>query len=261
MLTDSHAALVPHAGGATPDAWMHSLLAVVAVGLLSLVGAVTFVVRRERLDRVLPYVVSVAIGALLGNAFLHLIPEISADGFTTAQALLVLGGIVAFFVMERFIHWHQHGHAEGHAVVAPYAWLNLTGDGLHNFADGIIIASAFMQGTALGVTTTVAVALHEIPQELGDVGILLQGQLSRGRALLLNLLTGLVAIVGAVLALVLGGRVLGFEPVVLAVTAGGFIYIAAADLIPELHRERRPAASLLQVGCLLAGIGLMVVLK
>jgi zinc and cadmium transporter len=245
-----------------PDwpAWVLTILSVAGVSLLSLLGAVTFVVRRAALHRVLPYLVSMAAGALLGNAFLHLLPEISEGGLTVGDGLLVLAGMVLFFVLERFIHWHQHGHADGHAAVAPSAWLNLVGDGLHNFIDGVILASAWLQDPALGATTTLAVALHEVPQELGDFSVLLHGRLPRGRALLLNLASGFVALVGALLTLALRGAVAGFEAPVLAITAGGFVYIAAADLIPELHRELRPVASALQLACLLGGIGLLALL-
>jgi zinc and cadmium transporter len=253
--------VLPLVRAASPQVWLQALAAVVVVSLLSLVGAVTFVVRRERLDLVLPYFVSVAVGAMLGSAFLHLIPELFPGGVQPRLSFLILVGMIVFFVLERFIHWHQHGHAEGHAAVAPYAWLNLAGDGLHNFADGIMIAAAFMTDVHLGVTTTIAVSLHEIPQELGDVSILLQGNFTRRRALLLNLATALLAVLGAVLALLLGGRIMGFKEAVLALTAGGFIYIAAADLIPELHRERRPLHSALQVGCLIAGIAVMHLLR
>jgi zinc and cadmium transporter len=239
---------------ATP--WVPALVAVLAVSLLSLLGAVTFLVRRNVLDVVVPYLVSVAVGAMLGSAFFHLLPDISADGFTAQQGLLVLAGIVIFFVLERFIGWHEHGHSH-HAKVARYAWLNLAGDGLHNFADGLIIAAAWTQGPSVGLATTAAVALHEIPQELGDVGILLAAKLSRGKALMLNLGSGLVSVIGCVLGLLLAGRVEGFHVVVIGLTAGGFIYIAAADLMPELHRERRLPAAVLQLACLLGGIAMM----
>ena len=242
----------------TGEVWLLTLASVLGVSLLSLLGAVTFVVRRERLDRVLPYLVSMAAGALLGSAFLHLIPDVAADGVGHADGLLVLGGMVLFFVFERFIHWHQHGHAEGHAVVSPAAWLNLAGDALHNFVDGVIVASAWMQGGSVGVATTVAVALHEIPQELGDFSVLLHGRLPRAKALLANLGTGLLAVAGAIATLLLGERVAGFELPVLAVTAGGFVYIACADIIPELHRELRPGPAVLQVGCLVGGLALML---
>ena len=239
---------------------LSAILAVVVVSLISLIGAVTFVVRRETLDVVVPYLVSVAVGAMLGSAFFHLIPEISEDRFTPARGALVLAGIFVFFVFERFIHFHEHGHSH-HARVAPYAWLNLAGDGLHNFADGLILAAAWTQGPGLGLTTTIAVALHEIPQELGDVGILLSANLTRAKALLLNLASGLVAVVGCVIGLALGGKVEAFHSTVLGITAGGFIYVAAADLMPELHRERRMPAAVLQVGCLLGGIALMYVVR
>ena len=242
------------------DVWLLTLASVVAIGLLSLLGALTFVIRRESLHRVLPYLVSVAAGAMLGSAFLHIVPELPG-GLTTRHGLFLLAGIVMFFCFERYIHWHQHGHADDHrSRVAPYAWLNLTGDALHNFVDGLIIAAAYASDVRLGITTTLAVALHEIPQEMGDVGVLLMAKLSRGKVVLLNLATALVAVVGALVGLTLGGRIEGFHPAMLAVTAGGFIYVAAADLIPELHRERRPAASLLQVACLIGGMALMVLL-
>jgi zinc and cadmium transporter len=228
-----------------------ALGSVAVVSLLSLVGALALVVRPEKLRRLLPYLVSVAVGALLGSAFLHLIPEVAEkrDGFDAASGALVLGGILLFFVMERFIHGHAHGHS-GHAAVAPVAWLNLAGDGLHNFADGILIAAAWMEGGALtGLAATVAVGLHEIPQELGDVAVLVHAGLQPRRAVLLNFASGLVSIIE------------GFTPIVLLVTAGGFVYIAAADLMPELHRERRPAAMVLQVACVLAGIGIMALAR
>lgn len=241
-----------------PDAatWWSALLAVAFISLLSLVGAMTLVVRRERLARILPYLVSVAVGALLGTVFFDLLPDLAGAGFTQGTGVQVLIGIFAFFGFERFLHSHDHGHA-AHARVAPYAWLNLVGDGLHNFADGIILAVAWMASPALGLSMTVAVALHEIPQELGDIGILVHGGMKPRTAVLLNSLTALVALLGAVVGLLLGARIAGFSDVVLGVTAGGFIYIAAADLMPELHRERRPLAALLQAACVVGGAAVM----
>jgi zinc and cadmium transporter len=240
--------------------WLGAVLSVVGISLLSLVGAATFLVRRETLDRIVPFLVSVAVGAMLGSAFFHLLPEISAAGFTARHGSLVLAGVLLFFLFERFVGWHEHGHTH-HARVAPYAWLNLTGDALHNFADGLIIAAAWSQGSAVGLAATVAVALHEIPQELGDVGILLSAKLSLKKALLLNLATGLLALLGCVIGLALGDRLAGFHEAVLGVTAGGFIYIAAADLMPELHRERRLPAAALQVACLALGVAAMYLVQ
>lgn len=246
------------ASGAAPaSAWAQSLLAVTGVSLLSLVGALTFVVKRATLDRYLPYLVSAAAGALLGSAFFDLIPEVAVDGLTGEDSALLVGGMVLFFAFERYVHWHQHGHAPGHAQVAPYAWMNLAGDGLHNFVDGIVIAAAFVESPALGLSTTLAVAIHEIPQELGDVGVLLAGRLPRGRAILLNLGTALLALVGCVVGLLAGSSVAGFHDVVIAITAGGFLYIAAADLMPELHRHEHGWPSFAQMACLVGGIAVM----
>ena len=247
---------MPHLADISIAPWLGALLSVTLISLLSLVGAVTFLVRREALDRIVPFLVSVAVGAMLGSAFFHLLPEIAIGGFTPRHGALVLGGVLLFFLLERFIGTHEHGHSH-HAKVAPYAWLNLTGDALHNFADGLIIAAAWAQGPAVGIATTGAVALHEIPQELGDVGILLSAKLSLKKALLLNLGTGFVALIGCVLGLALGNRVAGFHEAVLGITAGGFIYIAAADLMPELHRERRFPAAALQMACLAIGVAAM----
>lgn len=242
-------------------AWTGALASVLIVSLLSLVGALTFVLRRETLARVLPTLVSLAVGALLGNVFFHLLPELGHDGFSAETGALVFLGMLMFFGLERYLGGHEHGHV-GHAThIAPYAWLNLIGDALHNFADGLLIAAAWMQSTALGLATTVAVALHEIPQELGDVGILMHARLTRKQALLLNLGTGLVAMLGAFVGLALGGRIEGFHGVVLALTAGGFLYIAAADLMPELHRERRTGAAVLQMVALIAGATLTFLVR
>lgn len=246
---------MPDADSATA-AWGSALLAVLLISLLSLVGSLALLVREATLRRVLPYLVALAVGAMLGSTFLHLIPELAHDGFTDSMGLKILAGVVIFFVLERYLHSHDHGH-DHHAGVAPYAWLNLVGDGLHNFADGMIVATAWLQGPTFGIPVTIAVALHEIPQELGDIGILLHAGMRPRKAVLFNLLTAALAIAGALVALVLGGRVPAFTDTVLAVTAGGFIYVAAADLIPELHHGRRGAQSAGQVLLLIGGIAAM----
>jgi zinc and cadmium transporter len=258
--TDEDARVTEVTHATTAATWAWALLAVLAVSLISLIGAISFLVRREVLDVVVPYMVSVAVGALLGTAFFHMIPDISGGGFGAHEGTLVIAGMMVFFLFERFVGFHEHGHS-AHAKIAPYAWLNVAGNGLHNFADGLVLAAAWTEGTGIGLATTVAVALHEIPHELGDVGILLAARMSRGKAVLLNLATGLLALLGCAIGLLLGGRIAGFHPYVIGLSAGGFIYIAAADLIPELHRERRFMASALQVLCLLVGIVGMYLVK
>lgn len=248
--------MTPSEPVAAAAAWGPALLAVGVVSVLSLVGSLTLVVGERRLNRALPYLVALAVGAMLGSAFLHLLPELGAHGFSPAIGARILAGVVIFFILERFLHSHDHGH-DHHGTVPSYAWLNLVGDGLHNFADGMIVATAWTAGPAVGLPTTIAVALHEIPQELGDIAVLMHAGMPARRALLLNLATACLAIVGAIVALLLGGRIEGFHEVVLALTAGGFIYVAAADLIPELHHGRRSGESVAQVGLIVLGALIM----
>ena len=244
---------------ATPAAWLSALLAVVVISLLSLVGSLALVVREQTLRRVLPYLVALAVGAMLGTTFLHLLPELAEVGFTPFIGAKILVGVLVFFMLERYLHSHDHGH-DHHSGVAPYAWLNLVGDGLHNFADGMIVAAAWMQGPSFGLPATIAIALHEIPQELGDIGILLHAGMKPRKAVLFNLLTAGLALVGAAAALLLGGRIEGFGETVLALAAGGFVYVALADLIPELHHGRSGRESVGQVVTLVAGVGAMALL-
>jgi zinc and cadmium transporter len=237
--------------------WVETLTAVLAVSLISVLGVAGLVFRPLMLQRVLVLLISFAAGALLGDAFLHIVPEIaeSSEGFDAAASFSLLGGVVAFFVLEKILHWH-HAHLPGEDVLHPVAVSNLVGDGLHNFVDGAIIAGAFVASPNLGVATTVAVALHEIPQELGDFGILVHAGLKPSRALVLNFLSGLTAVAGGLLTLGFSS-VAGVERFLLPFSAGAFVYIASTDLIPELHKEPEPVKSLVQVVALLFGVGVM----
>ncbi len=238
--------------------WVSSLTAVAAVSLLSLIGAAALVLRPGTLQRGLRLLISFAAGALLGDAFLHLLPEIaeSEHGLDAFASFALLGGVVAFFILEKVLHWH-HAHVPPEEVLHPVAATNLLGDALHNFIDGSIIAGAFLVSTELGLATAIAVALHEIPQELGDFGILVHAGLRAKRALAVNLLSALAAVVGAVVTLSVASATQGVDRVVLPLTAGGFVYIASTDLIPELHKEPEGAKSVLQLIGLLAGIAVM----
>lgn len=240
------------------NVWASSLGAVAGVSALSLVGGVTFVLRPRTLDRALLGLIAFAAGALLGDAFLHLLPEIaeSPDGFDLTASLSLLGGVIAFFVLEKVLHWH-HAHFPREEHVHPVAVTNLVGDGLHNFIDGSIVAGSFLVSPRLGIATSVAVVLHEIPQELGDFAILVRAGLKPRRALALNVLTALASIAGAVVTLVLASAVEGIERVVVPLTGGAFVYIASTDLLPELHKEPQLGRSFLQLAGVLAGVGVM----
>lgn len=244
-----------------PSSWVFTLAAVFAVSALSLVGALTLVLNPRTLQRGLLVFISFAAGALLGDAFLHLIPEVAAGeaGFDLTASFALLGGVLAFFVLEKVLHWH-HAHVPSEEVLHPVAVANLVGDTLHNFVDGAIVAGGFLVSTKLGLATAIAVALHEIPQELGDFGILVHAGLRPRRALALNLLTALAAVAGAVATLLAASAVGGIERVLIPVTAGGFVYIASTDLIPELHREPEAGKSAVQLAGLLAGVAVMAAL-
>ena len=238
-----------------------SAMAVVVISALSLVGAVTLILRPVTLRRGLPTLIAFAAGALLGDAFLHLIPELAASerGLDASASFALLGGVIVFFVLEKVLHWH-HAHVPSEEVLHPVAATNLVGDALHNFIDGGIVAGAFLVDPGLGLATALAVALHEIPQELGDFGILIHAGLRPQRALLLNLLTGLAALAGAAMALLVASAAEGFEHMVVAVTAGGFIYIASTDLLPELHKEPEARKSLVQLLGIIGGVAVMAAL-
>lgn len=243
------------------DPWVPTLVAVGGVSVLSLAGGVTLVLRPATLNKGLLVLISFAAGALLGDAFLHLIPEIaqSEQGFDAAASYALLGGVVAFFILEKVLHWH-HSHVPSEEVLHPVAITNLIGDGLHNFIDGAIVAGGFLVSPKLGVATAIAVALHEIPQELGDFGILVHAGLKPRRALALNLLTAVSSIAGAILTLAVSAAVEGIERILASVTVGAFVYIASTDLIPELHKEPEARKSAVQLVALLAGVGVMAML-
>ena len=238
---------------AAPSVWLWTLGSVVTVSLVSFVGLLFLVRGQARLDAALMYLVSLAAGVLLGGAFFHLIPEAyEIHGGSIALPLWILTGFLGFFFLERFLWAHHHGHGDEPvtgrvpetARFRPVVGMSLIGDGLHNFIDGMIIAAAFGAGVPLGLVTAGAVLLHEVPQEAGEFGVLVRGGLSVRRALLLNFLSASLSIVGALIVLVVGAGSSGFATALVPLTAGNFVYIAAADLIPELHHhhDRRESA-------------------
>ncbi len=247
----------------TLSTWGYALGSVFLVSLVSLVGVFTLSFGMKRLKKWLLLFVSFSAGTLLGDAFLHLLPEIVEEsGFTPKVSFGVLAGILVWFIIEKFIQWHHchHVHDDKDDHVHPFAILNLVGDFLHNILDGMIIAASFIVSVPVGVATTIAVVLHEIPQEVSDFGVLMHGGFSRGKALFMNFLSGLGAILGAIFALFVAGQIKGVEMLFVPFAAGSFIYIATADLIPELHKEVRVNESIKHLLALLAGIVVMAAL-
>lgn len=242
------------------EVWVYSLVSVAIVSLIAFVGILTFSLKEEKLGKILLYLVSFAAGGLLGGAFIHLLPEaVERFGFNVSVSLSVLSGIITFFILEKLIHW-RHCHiptSEKHPH--PFAYMNLVGDGVHNFIDGLIIAGSYLVSIPLGLTTTFAVILHEIPQEIGDFGVLVHGGFKKRKALFLNFLTALTAVVGTVVALSLSIFVENLTLFLLPFAAGGFIYVASTDLIPELHKgSYETKKSLLQLITFVLGILIML---
>jgi len=242
-------------------AWVYSMISVFLISLVSLVGALTLSLRKDRFSDLTLFLVSLAAGGLFGDAFIHLLPESFQEfGMNLSVSLYVILGILIFFVLEKFLRW-RHCHvptSEEH--MHPLATINLVGDAVHNFIDGMLVAASYMVSLPIGIATTLAVIMHEIPQEIGDFGVLIHGGLSVKRALAFNLLSALTAMLGAILVIVLGSEIEGFSLSLLPITAGGFLYIAGSDLIPELHHEVKVSRSLLQFVMILLGVGVMALL-
>lgn len=240
----------------------YALLSVILVSLISLLGAFTLAIKGPRLQTLLLALVSFAVGALFGDVFIHLLPEIYDGNPSLTKSLTILTGIMVFFVMEKFIRW-RHCHIaddEKHNHIHPMAATNLIGDGLHNFTDGALIGATYLVSIPLGLTTTLAIALHEIPSEIGRFGVLLRSGMAGKQAVLFNFLSALTAILGTILSLAIGAHFAGYTAALVPITAGGFIYIAGSDLIPELHHETEVDSSILQLLAILAGIALMAAL-
>jgi zinc and cadmium transporter len=243
------------------DEFIWIVAATITVSMISFVGAFTLVLSENKIKKVLLTLVGFAAGALIGGAFLHLIPESverSAAGELHNIFLTVVLGFVLFFVLEKLLWRHCHEKA---CPIHTFAYLNLFGDGVHNFIDGLIMAAAYITSIPLGLTTTMAIAAHEIPQELGDFGVLVYGGLRPRRALALNFVTALMAVAGGALGYYLLHLLETIMIFLLPLAAGGFLYIAASDLIPELHKETDKIRTVLSFISFLAGIALMWTIK
>lgn len=234
------------------------LFATLLVSLLSLSGGIILFQKKIFGNGMLQYLVSFAAGVMIGAAFLDLLPEALEETKVPQILQYTLWGIVGSFLFERFILWHHH-HEDKHHI-KPSAFLILIGDAIHNAVDGIVIAAAFMVNPALGITTTIAIAAHEIPQELADFSVLIYSGFSRSKALLFNFLSAVTALVGTIVGWYFLEQYEELLPPVLAITAGMFIYIACADLIPELHREQKESNHFRHTIPLVIGIIVMMVL-
>jgi len=232
------------------------LAAVTVVSLISFIGVITLALNKKLLKKMLFLLVSFATGSLLAAAFLDLLPE--AIKYEAENIFLFpLLGIVTFFIIEKFIYWHHHHAEEKKKEVHAFTYLNLIGDGIHNFIDGIVIAAAFIHSIPLGIAATVAIIFHEIPQEIGDFSILIYGGFSRRKALFFNFLSALTAVAGALIGFYFLSISNEFLPYLLAFAAGHFIYIAGTDLLPELREQVKAKSSFLQLIAIILGIAVI----
>jgi len=236
------------------------VIATVIDGIAALVGAVTLALKRETLDRILMALVAFSAGALIAGSFFHIMPESLEEGVEPMQLfIIVILGFGIFFIFEKFLFWH-HCH-KGECEVHPYTYLILLGDGIHNFIDGLIIAASFLVDTGFGVITTFMIISHELPQELGDFAVLVHGGMKVKKALIYNFLSQLTAVLGGIIGFFIGTTIEAFVPFILPFAAGGFIYIGASDLVPQLHGERNIKKSLLSFALFVAGVLLMLGMK
>lgn len=247
----------------------YSLLATVLVSLASFIGVFMLSLKEKTLDRVLFVLVSFSAGGILGAAYLSLLPEALETLETGADISVVLlcitVGFVGFFFLERFIYWY-HGHIHGHepasevdprATVKEFIYLNLIGDAIHNFIDGMVIAASFFLDVSLGFVITISAFFHEIPQEIGDFGVLVYGGLARSKALLFNFFAAVMAVFGALLSSFFLAQMQNFSGFLIAFATGSFIYLAASELIPEIQKEKNFWKSLAQFILFIFGIALI----
>ena len=239
--------------------WAYSLLSVSIVSALSLVGIFALFLRRELHEDVLRYLVSFSVGALFSSAFFHLIPEaLEATGFTNQVSSYIIVGILVSFIVEQVLKWRHCHVPSSDEHPHSYGYMNLIGDAIHNTIDGIIIGGSYLVSPSLGILTTITVCLHELPQEIGDFGVLLYAGFEKKRALKYNFLTALTAFIGVIFALSLSMTIEGLTRILLPFAAGNFIYIAGSDLIPELHAEEEIGRTLIQMAAMCFGVLLMI---
>lgn len=232
-----------------------------AIALIAFTGIFTLALKDKVLNKILLILVSLSAGALMGGAFLHLLPEAieEAEGTKFNVFLFVLIGFVLFFIIEKVLHW-RHCH-NGKCDVHTFHYMNLIGDSIHNFIDGLIISAGFIASIELGITTVIAIAAHEIPQEIGDFGVLIYGGFKKKKAIFLNFVVALTIVAGGIVGYFISKNVEQAVVFLLPFAAGGFIYIAATDLIPEIKKELDIKKSMATMLVFICGILIMWIIK
>lgn len=245
---------------------VYALISVFVVSLISIIGVFALSFNQKTLNKSIFLLVSLAVGALFGDAIIHLIPEAFESAENPANvSLFIIIGIVSFFVLEKFLRWsHSHEHdyegverdQEKANAVKPIGSLIIVSDSIHNIIDGMTIGVSYLINIEIGIATTVAIILHEIPQEISDFALLIHAGYSKRKALLLNFVSSFVAVVGTIIVLVFGSSFESSMPLMIAFAAGGFLYIAGSDLVPEIQKTSDLKDSLQQFIAIIIGIAI-----
>ena len=231
----------------------------IAVSLVSLIGIFSLLLKEGLLNKLLITLIGFSAGGLIGGAFLHLLPEALEQASSQIVFSYLILGFIAFFIMEKYLHW-RHCH-EGICRVHVFTYLNLIGDAIHNFTDGLVIGASFIVSINFGIITTLMIIMHEIPQEIGDFGVLVYGGFSKFKALYYNFLIALTCVLGTIIGYFISVYIRNFSPFLLPFTAGGFIYIAACDLVPELHKQEDLKKSAFSMFAFLCGIMFILLIR
>jgi zinc and cadmium transporter len=235
------------------------ILTTFAIALIAFIGVFALAMKEQLLNKILIILVSFSAGALMGGAFLHLLPESIEKSGNADILIFVLVGFVLFFIIEKVLHW-RHCH-KGKCDVHTFHYMNLIGDSVHNFIDGLIISASFIISIPLGFTTTIAIAAHEIPQEIGDFGVLIYGGFEKKKAIVLNFIVALTVVAGGVVGYFISKSIEQVAVYLLPFAAGGFIYIAATDLVPEIKKELDIKKSMATIFVFICGILIMWLVK
>ena len=252
---------------------LYPLISVILVSLISILFAIPFLLKKKISSKTLLFLVCISVGVLLATVFIDFLPEaISHGGYSLNLAFYLLFGFLIMFILEKFVHFHhhkeskknecEHGHRTqshvGHGHAYNLAPINLIGDGVHNFIDGLVIAGSYAVDLSLGVVATISILFHEIPQELADFVVLIYAGMSKQKALIFNGLSALTAMIGVLVGISLVGRLEGFIDFIIPFAAGNFLYIAASNLVPQLHDECEFKDTIMHLFAILLGIGIIV---
>jgi zinc and cadmium transporter len=243
---------------------LYAIISVIIVSLISVIAVLPLLYKKKLSTRTLLFLLSMSVGVLLSTVFLDFLPEIFEHEYHLSVGLFILFGFFTMFILEKFVHWHhskkcEHGDC-GHGHAYNLTAVNLIGDSVHNFIDGLVIAGAYGINVVLGLVSTVSIIFHEIPQEMADFGVLLYSGLSKKRALIFNLLSALTSLIGVIVGLVLIRSLHSFTEFVIPFAAGNFVYIAASNLTPQLHRHCGLKDSLIHLIAILIGILIVVLI-